>query len=82
MGAERRLPADRGRQQPQGQRNAGAATDRFESERAGFFERVRSAYVARAAAEPRRMASIDASRPADLVAVDILELLRARSWIS
>jgi len=64
------------------QRNAGAATDRFESERAEFFERVRGAYRARAAAEPGRMASIDAGEPADLVAARILELLEARSWIS
>ncbi len=38
------------------QRNAGAATDRFESERVEFFERVRAAYRARAAAEPERIA--------------------------
>jgi dTMP kinase len=57
-------------------------TDRFESERAEFFERVRQAYRARAAAEPNRIASIDASQPADLVAARILNLLVARSWIS
>jgi dTMP kinase len=64
------------------QRNAGAAADRFESERAEFFERVRDAYRARAAAEPDRIAVVDASQSADRVAVQILELLRARSWIS
>ena len=64
------------------QRNAGAATDRFESERAEFFERVRRTYRARAAAEPGRIASIDAGESADLVAARILELLRMRSWIS
>jgi dTMP kinase len=64
------------------QRNPGAVTDRFESERAEFFERVRQAYRARAAAEPNRIASIDASQPADLVAARILNLLEARSWIS
>lgn len=64
------------------QRNAGAVTDRFESERAEFFERVRGAYRARAAAEPGRIASIDAGESADLVAVRILELLKARSWIT
>jgi dTMP kinase len=64
------------------QRNAGAVTDRFESERAEFFERVRGAYRARAAAEPGRIASIDAGESADLVAARILELLRTRSWIS
>jgi dTMP kinase len=64
------------------QRNAGAAADRFESERAEFFERVRDAYRARAAAEPGRIAVVDASQSADRVAAQILELLRARSWIS
>jgi dTMP kinase len=64
------------------QRNAGAAADRFESERAEFFERVRGAYRARAAAEPARIASIDAGESADLVAARILELLKTRSWIS
>jgi dTMP kinase len=64
------------------QRNAGAAADRFESERAEFFERVRDAYRARAAAEPFRISVVDASQSADRVAVQILELLRARSWIS
>jgi dTMP kinase len=64
------------------QRNAGAQEDRFESERAEFFERVRDAYRARAAAEPGRIAVVDASQSADRVAAQILELLRARSWIS
>jgi dTMP kinase len=64
------------------QRNAGAAADRFESERAEFFERVRGTYRARAAAEPGRIASIDAGESADLVAARILELLRTRAWIS
>jgi dTMP kinase len=64
------------------QRNLGAATDRFESERAEFFERVRGAYRARAAAEPRRIASIDASESADVVAARILDVLKARTWIS
>jgi dTMP kinase len=64
------------------QRNAGAAADRFESERVEFFERVREVYRARAAAEPERIAVIDSSRPADEVTARILELLKARSWIS
>jgi dTMP kinase len=63
-------------------RNAGAAADRFESERAEFFERVREAYRSRAAAEPGRIAIIDAAQSADRVAADIIEQLAARSWIS
>jgi dTMP kinase len=64
------------------QRNAGAAADRFESERAEFFERVRDAYRARAAAEPNRIAVVDASQSVDRVALQIIQLLEARSWIS
>jgi len=64
------------------QRNAGAAADRFESERTEFFERVRAAYLARAAAEPRRIETVDAAQSVDEVAARILELLEARSWIS
>ena len=64
------------------QRNAGADADRFESERAEFFERVRDAYRARAAAEPNRIAVIDASQSIDGVALQILNLLETRSWIS
>jgi dTMP kinase len=64
------------------QRNAGVVVDRFESERAEFFERVRDAYRARAAAEPDRIAVVDASQSVDQVALQIIELLQARSWIS
>jgi len=64
------------------QRNSGAPADRFESERSEFFERVRAAYRARAAAEPRRIAAIDAGQPVEQVAQRILELLEARQWIS
>jgi dTMP kinase len=64
------------------QRNAGAAADRFESERAEFFERVRAAYLARAAAEPGRIAIVDAAQSVDEVAARIRMLLEARSWIS
>jgi dTMP kinase len=64
------------------QRNAGAAADRFESERTEFFERVRAVYLQRAAAEPGRIVVVDAGRSADEVAARILEVLEARSWIS
>ena len=60
---------------------AGAAQDRFERERTEFFERVRTAYLARAAAEPARMVVIDAERDVDAVAADITRALEARSWI-
>jgi dTMP kinase len=57
-------------------------TDRFERERAEFFERVRRAYLARAAAEPQRVAVIDAARGIDAVAADIRAELARRRWIS
>ncbi|MFN2310100.1 MAG: dTMP kinase, partial [Gammaproteobacteria bacterium] len=42
---------------------ARGAPDRFEQEAAGFFERVRQAYLSRAAAAPARYRVIDAGRP-------------------
>jgi dTMP kinase len=64
------------------QRNASAPLDRFESERVEFFERVRAAYLARAAAEPKRVAQIDATQTQDLVCARMVEVLEERGWIS
>jgi dTMP kinase len=63
-------------------RNAGAAADRFERERGEFFERVRHTYLARAAAEPNRIALVDATQSVDEVSARILGQLKVRSWIS
>jgi dTMP kinase len=63
-------------------RNAGAAADRFERERSEFFERVRTVYQARAAAEPNRIAIVDATQTVEEVGARILHELKARSWIS
>ncbi len=54
------------------------APDRFESEHAAFFERVRQGYLARAARDSRRFRVIDASQPvaeieAQLAAIDLLQ---------
>ena len=63
-------------------RNAGSPEDRFERERSEFFERVTRVYRARAAAEPDRIAIIDATRSVEEVGARILEQLKVRSWIS
>jgi dTMP kinase len=63
-------------------RNAGSLEDRFEREKTEFFERVRGVYLARAAAEPERIAVLDATRSADEISERIVALLEARSWIS
>jgi dTMP kinase len=63
-------------------RNAGAVEDRFERERAEFFERVRAVYLARAAAQPDRMVVIDATAPVDEVSNRIAVSLESKFWIS
>ena len=60
----------------------GSPADRFESERVEFFERVRAAYRARAAADSERIVVIDATADADQVATRILGTLQDRSWIT
>ena len=51
--------------------SSGRSLDRFESEGEGFFERVRKAYRALAAAEPGRVRIIDGSRAPDEVKVEV-----------
>jgi dTMP kinase len=63
-------------------RNAGSPVDRFEREKTEFFERVRNAYLARAASEPDRIEVIDATASAETIAARIVALLKARTWIS
>lgn len=47
--------------------------DRIEREAHDFFDRARTAYLERAAAEPHRMRVIDASRPLDAVKADVTQ---------
>lgn len=59
-------------------RSRGEAADRIESERDGFFERVRGAYRRRAMEEPKRFRLIDASQSPGRVRADVLAALDAR----
>jgi dTMP kinase len=63
-------------------RDIGKTRDRFEQERAAFFERVRAGYLSRARADPERMVVIDAARPVAEVGAQIIDVLESRSWIS
>lgn len=51
------------------------AVDRFEQERAAFFERVRDAYLDLARREPRRIRVIDAGRPLEVVQHEVAAAL-------
>jgi dTMP kinase len=63
-------------------RDVGKERDRFELERAEFFERVREGYLQRARTAPERMAVIDAAQGVDEVTAAILVALESRSWIT
>ncbi|MDI5936282.1 dTMP kinase [Halomonas kalidii] len=56
----------------------GGERDRFERERESFFEAVRRAYLARAAAAPGRVAVIDASADLSSVQAQLVRELEAR----
>ncbi|MDR5901290.1 dTMP kinase [Halomonas icarae] len=62
----------------------GERRDRFEQERAEFFESVRQAYLARAAQAPERITIIDASLTREAVGEQIEAVLEARvtAWRS
>lgn len=55
--------------------NDGRQLDRFEQEADAFFERVRAAYLQRAAQSAGRIRLIDASRPVDAIQADLATLL-------
>jgi len=51
------------------------SADRIEMESVAFFERVRSAYRARAAANPQRFRIVDSGQPLDAVLADVRRVL-------
>ena len=53
----------------------GRSLDKFERQRAEFFERVRSTYLARAAAEPLRCRVVDSTQPLDKVRQQLATIL-------
>jgi len=57
----------------------GRTLDKFESEQAVFFERVRSSYLARAAAEPERCRVIDSTQSRERVRAAIEAVVLAAS---
>ena len=65
-------PIDVGRERA-GKRSA---PDRFEKEQTDFFDKVRSAYLQRAADDPQRMKIIDASLELDAVKSQITEQIK------
>jgi dTMP kinase len=73
------LPVTTGLARAAGARAAGRAEapDRFESEAAAFFERVRSTYRERAASEPQRFRVVDAGQPLEEVTASLAEVLDA-----
>jgi dTMP kinase len=58
-------------------RREGRELDRFEREAGPYFERVRAAYLERAAAEPRRFRRIDGTQPLAAVRVELASHLAA-----
>src|SRR5690606_41718741 len=72
------LGVDEGGERTRGRDSApgGNGPDRIEREHDAFFERVRQAFLARAAADPSRIRVLDASRPASEVAADATAMLR------
>jgi dTMP kinase len=55
--------------------------DKFEAQPVEFFRRVRAGYAARAEAEPRRFARIDASQSRDAVWQGVRQACLDRGWL-
>ncbi|WP_104205393.1 dTMP kinase [Billgrantia saliphila] len=73
------MPVEMAQRRLQGRLAAsGDARDRFEQERADFFEAVREAYLSRAAASPQRVAVVDADAPIETVQARLAACLEER----
>jgi dTMP kinase len=71
------VPSSVSRDRLERMRALGRDLDKFEQEDAGFFDRVRDAYLERAAAEPSRFRVIDAGRPLAEVRAELARIVRA-----
>jgi len=69
------VPLAVSRERLQRAETAGHTLDKFESEQQDFFERVRDAYLERAAAEPARFRVVDSSRPVPVVRAELNAVL-------
>ena len=69
------LPVEVSRQRLAKAESAGRPLDKFEREQDAFFERVRAAYLERAAAEPARFFVVDSARPLSDVRADLERML-------
>jgi dTMP kinase len=56
-------------------KSGGRVLDKFELEAHEFFERVRNAYLERAAAEPARFRIVDSTRPLDVVRAELARIV-------
>ena len=54
---------------------AARAPDKFESESADFFRRIRNGYLARAEAQPQRFRVIDGNRSLEVVRQEVVEII-------
>ena len=61
-------------------RTAARTPDRFEQQDVAFFNRVRDAYLARAAAAPQRIVRVDAAQDRAAVSEQIERVLETRRW--
>ncbi|MCX7978504.1 MAG: dTMP kinase [Bdellovibrionaceae bacterium] len=59
----------------------GTVSDRIESEDDTFHERVRQSFLAQARKEPSRWLVLDASRPIEELAQELLRTLKEKKWI-